>query len=193
MILRLTTVHGDARSALECGGLTPPCSFEIHTAQRAKQGRSASQEPSMNLGRKAASSRRTPRCLRHNHSHGRWGRPSARPGPSALAQCLLCPTWVVLLSYSSLRGLATPLLMRPPVYGAGVIWDWTHSEAPVIPAKAGIQFADRAFHWGAEWIPAFAGMTAALSPRISQMKLAPGVPCYCIPSRSGVCYRAVEN
>jgi hypothetical protein len=73
MILRLTTVHGDARSALECGGLTPPCSFEIHTAQRAKQGRSASQEPSMNLGRKAASSRRTPRYLRHSHFRGSEG------------------------------------------------------------------------------------------------------------------------
>ena len=70
MILRLTTLHENARSALECGGLTPPCSFEIHTDQRAKQGRSASQEPGMNLGRKAASSRRTPRCLRHSHFHG---------------------------------------------------------------------------------------------------------------------------
>ena len=54
----------NARSALECGGLTPPCSFEIHTDPRAKQGRSASQEPGINLGKKAASSRRTPRCLR---------------------------------------------------------------------------------------------------------------------------------
>ena len=56
-----------ARSALECGGLTPPCSFEIHTDQRAKQGRSASQEPGMNLGRKAASSRRTPRRFARLH------------------------------------------------------------------------------------------------------------------------------
>jgi hypothetical protein len=55
--------HKNARSALECGGLRPPCSFEIHTDQQAKQGRSASQEPSMNLGRKAASSRRTPRGM----------------------------------------------------------------------------------------------------------------------------------
>ena len=57
MIPRLTTAHKNARSTLECGGLTPPCSFEIHTAQSAKQRRFANQEPSMNLGRKAASSR----------------------------------------------------------------------------------------------------------------------------------------
>jgi hypothetical protein len=54
MILRLAILHENARSALECGGLTPPCSFEIHADQRANQGRSASQEPSMSLGRKAA-------------------------------------------------------------------------------------------------------------------------------------------
>jgi hypothetical protein len=36
--------------------------------------------------------------------------------------------------------------------GDGVIWDWTPSKAPVIPAKAGIQFAD--FTRRAEWIPA---------------------------------------
>jgi hypothetical protein len=56
MIPRLTTVRENARSALECGGWTPPCSFQIHTHQRAKPGRSASQEPRMKLGRKAASS-----------------------------------------------------------------------------------------------------------------------------------------
>jgi hypothetical protein len=30
MILRLTTVHENARSALECGGLTPPSSLGLH-------------------------------------------------------------------------------------------------------------------------------------------------------------------
>jgi len=34
MILRLTTVHENARSALECGGLTPPF-FEVHTGPMA--------------------------------------------------------------------------------------------------------------------------------------------------------------
>jgi hypothetical protein len=73
VVLRFTTVRENARSALECGGLTPPCSFQIHTDQRAKQGGSASQVPSINLGGKAASSRRTPRCLRHGHFHGSGG------------------------------------------------------------------------------------------------------------------------
>jgi hypothetical protein len=70
MILRLATVRGNARSALERGGLTPPCSFKIHTDQAAKGGRSASQEPGMSLGRKAASSPST-----DGHSKV----PSARP------------------------------------------------------------------------------------------------------------------
>jgi hypothetical protein len=30
MILRLTTVHENARSALECGGLTPPSSLRLY-------------------------------------------------------------------------------------------------------------------------------------------------------------------
>jgi hypothetical protein len=32
-----------------------------------------------------------------------------------------------------------------PRPGVGVIWDWSPSEAPVIPAKAGIQSVDYAF------------------------------------------------
>jgi hypothetical protein len=31
MILRLTTVHENARSALECGGLTPPSPFGVYS------------------------------------------------------------------------------------------------------------------------------------------------------------------
>jgi len=36
--------------------------------------------------------------------------------------------------------------------GADVIWDWTPSAAPVIPAKAGIQSVGCAFHeaWGVD-------------------------------------------
>ena len=36
------------------GGGKPPCSFQIHTHQRARPGRFASQQPSINLRRKAA-------------------------------------------------------------------------------------------------------------------------------------------
>jgi hypothetical protein len=36
MILSLTTVHENARSALECGGLTPPSPREFHTDPQAK-------------------------------------------------------------------------------------------------------------------------------------------------------------
>jgi hypothetical protein len=39
----------NARSALECGGLTPPCSVEIHADQQANQGISASHDPGMDL------------------------------------------------------------------------------------------------------------------------------------------------
>jgi hypothetical protein len=36
MILSLTTMHENTRSALECGGLTPPSSREFHTDRQAK-------------------------------------------------------------------------------------------------------------------------------------------------------------
>jgi hypothetical protein len=42
-------------------------------------------------------------------------------------------------------------------------------DAAVIPAKAGIQSFDGAFPKLAEWIPAFAGMTMALSTPVAQM------------------------
>jgi hypothetical protein len=77
MIPRLTAVPENARSALECGGLTPPCSVEIHAGQQANQGVSASHDPGTDLEKKAASSRRTPRCLRHSHFHGSRSCPSA--------------------------------------------------------------------------------------------------------------------
>jgi hypothetical protein len=50
----------------------------------------------------------------------------------------------------------------------GVIWDEIPFETPVIPAKAGIQSVDKYSRRLAEWIPAFAGMTAtstATSPK----------------------------
>jgi hypothetical protein len=46
-------------------------------------------------------------------------------------------------------------------------------ETHVIPAQAGIQFVARAFTTRAERIPAFAGMTSALSARVSQMTKQP--------------------
>jgi hypothetical protein len=60
-----TTQGRRRRAALECGGLTPPCGFKIHTEQRAIAGRFAGQGGGTNYAGKAASSRRTPRCLRH--------------------------------------------------------------------------------------------------------------------------------
>ncbi len=49
-----------------------------------------------------------------------------------------------------------------PVFGPGVIWNGIHLERPVVSAKAGIQSEETAyFRTLAEWIPAFAGMTAA--------------------------------
>jgi len=45
---------------------------------------------------------------------------------------------------------------------------------PVIPAKAGIQSGETRFRRFAEWIPAFAGMTAAWNARVSQMTPLPG-------------------
>ena len=83
MILRLTTAHENARSALECGGSTPPWHMKCRpppvdaavarrgptsyrrraikdeTSKASRQGRSPRRS-------KAASSRRTPRCLRHS-------------------------------------------------------------------------------------------------------------------------------
>jgi hypothetical protein len=53
--------------------------------------------------------------------------------------------------------------------GGGVIWDVIALDAAVIPAKAGIQSFDGAFPKLAEWIPAFAGMTMALSTPVAQM------------------------
>jgi len=56
-----------------------------------------------------------------------------------------------------------------PVFGTGVIWNGIHFERPVVSAKAGIQAEETAyFRTLAEWILAFAGMTAACSrPRLA--------------------------
>jgi hypothetical protein len=51
-------------SAVRRGG-TPPYSRQFHTDQQAKQGCSAVHESSIARKETAASSRRTPRCLRH--------------------------------------------------------------------------------------------------------------------------------
>jgi hypothetical protein len=50
---------------LECGGSTPPCSFELHTDRPANQIHSLGWQSGINLETKAATSRRTPRCFRH--------------------------------------------------------------------------------------------------------------------------------
>jgi len=97
MILRVTSVHENARSALECGGLTPPCGFQTHTNQRAKQGRSASQEPSMNLGRKGGV--KPPHSKVPSAQAFSWQRsPSARRWPGRPTDRLLCgfssPGWL---------------------------------------------------------------------------------------------------
>ena len=47
--------------------------------------------------------------------------------------------------------------------GSGVIWPTRLLQAAVIPAKAGIQSDDNISKGSAEWIPAFAGMTAIIS------------------------------
>ncbi|MGA2078497.1 MAG: hypothetical protein ABSH52_33835 [Terriglobia bacterium] len=43
-----------ARSALECGGLTPPCSLDIHTDHPAKQSHSLRWQSGIKLEAKAA-------------------------------------------------------------------------------------------------------------------------------------------
>ena len=51
----------------------------------------------------------------------------------------------------------------------GIICEPGASQVAVIPAKAGIQIVVGSFPKVAEWIPAFAGMTAAWSAPVSQM------------------------
>ena len=53
MILGLTTVHENARSALERGGLAPPSPLGLYALGT--------------LRRRPAAAGRTPRCLRHSH------------------------------------------------------------------------------------------------------------------------------
>jgi len=57
-------------SAVRRGG-TPPYSCQFHTDQQAKQDCSAVHESSITRKEKAASSRRTPRCLRHKDYQSR--------------------------------------------------------------------------------------------------------------------------
>jgi hypothetical protein len=87
MILRLTTWHENARRALECpsaDGLDaaleqPRCEGQPRTRRKA---------PPRGRGRegewKAASSRRTPRCLRHDHFQGSRSCPSAGGHPETM-------------------------------------------------------------------------------------------------------------
>ena len=64
-----------------------------------------------------------------------------------------------------------------PLPCVGIIWDWTSSAAPVIPAKAGIQSVGSTFQKVCEWIPAFAGMTAAFNDRVLQVTLVHTAAC----------------
>jgi len=65
MILRLTTVDENERTALECGDLTPPWN-EVEVIA------------------KAASSRRTPTCLRHTYFQSSRSCPSAAGHPETM-------------------------------------------------------------------------------------------------------------
>ncbi len=70
--------HEDARSALECGGLTPPSLYAHRSAsrevpQRVEESAGAADKLASRGDPKAASSRRTPRCLRHSVFQSRRG------------------------------------------------------------------------------------------------------------------------
>ena len=50
MILRLTTAHENARSALECGGLTPPSPLSLHAGGTLRRRQAAALQGAFGTG-----------------------------------------------------------------------------------------------------------------------------------------------